>query len=134
MARTIYSEIHLHITWHTTNSAPIITGSIETQLHRWLRRRILQAPGVLLHAIGGTSDHVHLAVTVPPTLLVSEWIGALKGASAHYVNHTLANRKILEWQNGYGVVSFGTKAGWGLSPRFASTPSGNPPAAARETW
>jgi putative transposase len=75
MARTIYSEINLHITWHTKNSAPAITGSIETQLYRWLRGRILQAPGVLLHAIGGTGDHVHLAVTVPPALLVSEWIG-----------------------------------------------------------
>jgi hypothetical protein len=41
------------------------------------------------------------------------------------VNHTLANRKILEWQSGYGVVSFGTKARWGLSPRFARTPSRN---------
>jgi putative transposase len=65
---------------------------------------------VLLHAIGGTDDHVHLAVTVPPTLLVSEWIGEMKGASAHYVNRNLANRKVLEWQSGYGVVSFGTKA------------------------
>ena len=110
MARPIYSEIHLHITWHTKNSAPAISGSIEAGLYRWLRGRILQAPGVLLHAIGGTEDHVHVAVTVPPTLLVSEWIGELKGASAHYVNHSLANRKVLEWQSGYGVVSFGTKA------------------------
>jgi hypothetical protein len=36
MARTIYSEIHLHITWHTKNNAPVIIGSIETQLYRWL--------------------------------------------------------------------------------------------------
>ena len=82
MARTIYSEINLHITWHTKNSAPVITGPIETQLYRWLRGRISQAPGVVLHAIGGTDGHVPLAVTVPPTLLVSEWIGELKGASA----------------------------------------------------
>ena len=73
--RTIYSEINPHITWHTNNSAPVITNSIETQLYRWLRGRILQAPGVLLHAIGGTGGHVHLAVTVPPTLLVTEYIG-----------------------------------------------------------
>jgi hypothetical protein len=38
---------------------------------------------VLLHAIGGTGGHVHLPVTVSPTLLVSEWIGELKGAAAH---------------------------------------------------
>jgi hypothetical protein len=28
---------------------------------------------------------------------------------SHYVNHELANRKLLDWQRGYGVVSFGTK-------------------------
>ena len=103
MARNIYSEIHLHITWHTKNSTPTITESIEPRLHRCLQGRILQAPGVLLHAIGGTDDHIHIAVTVPPSLLVSDWIGELKGASAHYINHTVANRKILEWQSGYGV-------------------------------
>jgi putative transposase len=81
-----------------------------SQLDRWLRDRILQSPGVLLHAIGGTEDHIHFAVTVPPTLSVSEWIGELKGASAHYVNHSLVNHKALEWQTGYGVVSFGMKA------------------------
>jgi hypothetical protein len=42
--------------------------------------------------------------------LVSDWVGELKGASAHYVNHTLANRKVIEWQTGYGVISFGAKA------------------------
>jgi len=55
-------------------------------------------------------------MSVPPTLLVSEWIGELKGArelkgaSAHYANHSLANRDVSEWQSGNGVVSFGTKA------------------------
>jgi hypothetical protein len=46
---------------------------------------------------------------MPPTLLLSEWIGELKGASAHHINHRVANRKLLEWQAGYGIVSFGTK-------------------------
>lgn len=27
----------------------------------------------------------------------------------HYVNHELVSRKVLDWQTGYGVVSFGTK-------------------------
>jgi hypothetical protein len=47
---------------------------------------------------------------VAPTIPISEFIGQLKGASAHEVNHKLGNgRKVLEWQAGYGVVSFGTK-------------------------
>ena len=50
-----------------------------------------------------------MVVSVPPELTVSEWIGQMKGASAHYINNLIANRKVLEWQPGYGVVSFGTK-------------------------
>jgi putative transposase len=41
--------------------------------------------------------------------VIADWIGKLKGASSHHVNHELANRKLLDWQTGYGVVSFGTK-------------------------
>ena len=110
MPRPIYSEIHLHITWHTKDNAAVISGPIETELHRFLRNRVSQSPGVLLHAIGGTDDHLHLAVSAPPTLLVSDWVGELKGASAYYINHRVANQKLLAWQAGYGVVSFGTKA------------------------
>ena len=109
MARPIYAEINLHITWHTKGGARPLSGAIESQLHRYLRNRVMSSEGARFHAIGGTDDHVHLAVSVPPTLTISEWIGKLKGASAYYVNNEVATRKVLEWQSGYGVVSFGTK-------------------------
>jgi putative transposase len=58
----------------------------------------------------GPKNHVHVVITMAPTVLLNEFIGALKGSSAHEVNHKLgAGRKLLEWQAGYGVVSFGTK-------------------------
>ena len=69
----------------------------------------LKTKGVIFHEIGGTETHVHVAVSIPPTVVIAEWIGKLKGASSHYVNHELVNRKVLDWQTGYGVVSFGTK-------------------------
>ncbi len=109
MPRNVHSEIHLHVVWHTKENAPILVHAIESQVHRYIRLRAMQVEGVFVHAIGGTANHIHLAVTVPPTLNISEWIGELKGASAHFVNHEVCNRKTLEWQTGYGVVSFGTK-------------------------
>jgi REP element-mobilizing transposase RayT len=69
----------------------------------------LQSKGLIFHEIGGTETHVHIAVTIPPTLLISDWIGKIKGASSHYVNPELLNCKLLDCQTGYGVVSFGTK-------------------------
>jgi putative transposase len=110
MAKNYYSEIHLHIVWHTKISAPLLTPQIEPIAHRFLRERILETSGVKLHALGGTETHVHLAVTVPPTLTISEWIGQLKGASSHHVNQFIGMRsKVLQWQTGYGVVTFGTR-------------------------
>lgn len=109
MPRNCYHEIYLHITWHTKQNAPLLTGEVENRAHQYIVHRIAETPGAFVHEIGGTEDHIHAAVSVPPTLLISEWIGALKGASAHHLNHNLVNRPIFAWQAGYGVVTFGQK-------------------------
>jgi len=109
MTRKSYSEINLHITWHVKDDIPVLRDELETQVHRSLRGQCFEESGVFFHEIGGTDDHIHLVVRVPPTLLVSEWVGKLKGSSSHFINHHIANRKVLEWQAKYGVVSFGTR-------------------------
>ena len=109
MSLRAYSEINLHFTWHVKDDNPVLRNEIETQLHRFLRGKVMATPGAYYHEIGGTDDHVHLVVSVPPTIQPSEWIGQLKGASSHFINHRIANRSVLAWQTGYGVVSFGSK-------------------------
>ena len=109
MPRNVYSEINLHITWHTKNDTAVLIDSVETRTHHYLKHRALQTPGVTVYEVNGTADHVHMAVSVPPTVVISDWIGELKGATSHHINHEICNRKVLAWQDGYGVVSFGTK-------------------------
>jgi putative transposase len=110
MSGNYYSEINLHLTWHTKESLPLITERVEPILYRYLRQRKINTQGVCLHEIGGIETHIHIALTVPPTLLLSEFVGQLKGASSHEVNQQIGQRdKILQWQSGYGVVSFGTR-------------------------
>jgi putative transposase len=106
--RYIYSEINLHMTWHVKENLPVLSDKIEDRLQHYLKHYVIETRGVTFHEVGGTETHVHLAVSVPPTLLLSEWIGKLKGASSFYINQEIANRKVLDWQDGYGVVSFGT--------------------------
>ncbi len=109
MSKNYYSEINLHIVWHTKNSSPLLTRTIEPLAHRSLRKRIAETSGAIVRGIGGTETHVHVAVTIPPTLTISDWIGQLKGGTSHDVNQQSGrNHKVLEWQVGYGVVSFGT--------------------------
>jgi putative transposase len=108
MSRNYYSEIHLHVVWHAKQSDPMLTPEIERLVHRELRQKIVNWPGVFVHEINGTATHVHLVVSIAPTITISEFIGQLKGASSHAVNEQ-AGRKEIEWQTGYGVVSFGAK-------------------------
>jgi putative transposase len=110
MSRNYYSDINLHLTWHCRDSSPLLTPTVEPLAHRELRHKIVNTPGVFVHEIGGTETHVHIAVTIAPTLVISEFIGQLKGASSHEVNEQMKLRgKVLQWQSGYGVVSFGTR-------------------------
>ncbi|MEN6450986.1 MAG: IS200/IS605 family transposase [Thermoguttaceae bacterium] len=109
MSRNYYSEINLHLTWHTKGSLPLLTPRVEPLVHRYVKQKAVHVPGAFVHEIGGTETHVHVAVSVPPTLLISDFVGQLKGASSHDVNEQLGLQgKVLEWQAGYGVVSFGT--------------------------
>jgi putative transposase len=109
MARNYYSEINLHFVWHVKYGRPVLTPDVESLVHRALRRKIVDWPGAFVHEIGGTETHVHLAVTIAPTIMPSEMIGQLKGFCSHEVNQMLGAGKGIEWQTGYGVVSFGTR-------------------------
>jgi REP element-mobilizing transposase RayT len=110
MSRNYYSEINLHLVWHTKNSLPLLTSEVEHLAHRFLKKRIVETPGAFVHEIGGIESHVHLAVTIHPTLLISDFVGQLKGGSSHDVNQAIGKKqKVLEWQAGYGVVGFGAR-------------------------
>ncbi len=108
MSITVYTEINFHITWHTKLSLPMINAKIEERLYHYLTHKILETKGAVLHAIGGIETHVHIGVSLQPNILVSDWVGKLKGSSSHYINHEV-QPKALEWQRGYGIVTFGTK-------------------------
>ena len=110
MSHNYYGEINLHLTWHTKLSRPLLTSEFEPLAWAALRQKANDMGGVEVHEIGGTETHVHLAVSIEPTVLISESVGALKGYSAHEVNRRAGlKQKVLQWQTGYGVVSFGTK-------------------------
>ena len=103
MSIRLYSEINLHITWHTKNSLPMITAELQPTLYAFLKNKIVETNGAYFHAIGGIETHVHIACSVKPSIHLDEWVGQLKGGSSFEMG------KGIQWQAGYGIVSFGTK-------------------------
>src|SRR5258707_15748874 len=92
MSRNYYAEITLHLTWHTKDSSPLLIPKVEAAAHHALRGKCINTPGVFVHAVGGIETHVHLCVSVAPTITPSEFIGQPKGTSSHEVNQKLGKK------------------------------------------
>ena len=108
MASHVFHEIYLHFNWHTKNDVPLLTPTLEPLVHDFLHERCGKIRGVYFHSVGGTATHVHLAVNIEPSVGISDLVGELKGACSHEMNQQ-KRFKALEWQRGFGVVSFGKK-------------------------
>jgi putative transposase len=104
----IYHEIFLHLNWHTKGDMPLLTGQVELDACQAITRRCQDMKGVYLHKVGGTDDHVHLALSIEPFVDMSKMVGQIKGGSSHDLNEGHSH-KVLDWQRGYGIVSFGKK-------------------------
>ena len=103
-----YWKLYYHFIWGTKDRLPLILPAFESDLYRVITAKVKELEG-FVHAIGGTEDHVHLAVSAPPKLALSKLVGDTKGNSSHFVNHILKPDLEFRWQEEYAVLSFGEK-------------------------
>ena len=108
MSGKTYKSILYHIVFHTKNGEPYLQDSINEQVYHFIWNKVKELK-CYLHRIGGTQNHVHLLIYIPPKYTVSEIIGKIKGASSYFVNKELLGDDILYWQNGYGVFTVSNK-------------------------
>lgn len=109
-AHSIY-DLKYHIVWITKYRKPILRGAIGKRVRELIRQTCASLD---VYIVKGhiSKDHVHLLVSVPPKLSVSELVKRLKGRSS---------RKMLEeyselrqafwgrhmWARGYFAASTG---------------------------
>jgi putative transposase len=100
-------RLFYHLVWATQERKPLITPAHEQILYPHIKGKadFLECQ---LHAIGGIEDHIHLIVSIPPKLSISDFAKRIKGSSARYLNQELANDNYkFAWQHEYGVFSLG---------------------------
>jgi len=57
---------------------------------------------ILLLAAGGTANHLHLLISLPPTMTLAKAVQELKGNTSRWLNQ-MASR--FAWQEGYSAFS-----------------------------
>lgn len=103
-----YWKLYYHFVWGTKNRLALIDSSFEEELYKVIVAKVKDMESYL-HAIGGTNDHIHIAVSVPPKIALSKFIGDVKGNSSHFVNHVVKPGFEFYWQTEYGALSFGER-------------------------
>ena len=109
-SHTVY-DIKYHIVWITKYRKPILRGEIALRV-RDLIREICRAKDVEIIKGHVSKDHVHIFVSVPPHISVSQLVQAIKGKSSRKI---LMEYKRLSrafwgrhmWVRGYFVATSG---------------------------
>lgn len=103
MANT-YTCLNIHCVFSTKNREKLIDSKIMGRLWAYMGG-IARQNKVVAHAIGGTEDHVHLLISMPPTLSTSKALQLIKGGSSKWLNEEFSGKPHFAWQAGYAVFS-----------------------------
>jgi putative transposase len=101
-----YYKLFYHFVWATYGRYPLLVSATREAVYGTIINKAAKL-GAYVHALDGIEDHVHLVVTVPPTIALSHFIGQIKGALSRMANAmSKENHEQFAWQDEFGVLSF----------------------------
>ena len=96
-----YAQNVIHVVFSTKDRRKLMSADLRPRMWAYATG-ICNNLGILVHAVGGMEDHIHLLIQIPPTLAVAKAVLAIKSNSSRWANeegHKFA------WQQGYGAFS-----------------------------
>ena len=101
------SNVLIHLIWSTKDRHPYITDHLRPRLHAYIAD-IVRDHGSECPRVGGTADHVHVAVGLSRTQTMAALVNHVKSHSSRWCKDQGA-AKDFAWQHGYGAFSVGIK-------------------------
>jgi len=103
-----YWQLFYHLVWSTKNRDPLLTPQAEKHIYGFLTSKAVGLDGVV-DTVGGTVDHVHMVVAIPPAISVAQFVGRVKGVASARFNKSGISTGRFKWQAEYGAFSFDAK-------------------------
>jgi len=88
----------VHCVFSTENRANLIADP--ERLWQYIGG-IARKKNILLLAAGGTANHLHLLISLPPTITLAKAVQELKGNTSRWLNESSG----FAWQEGYSAFS-----------------------------
>ena len=101
-----YRALLYHIVFRTHKSQRTITEAYERDLYNYIYGYLVNK-GAKVYRIGGMPDHIHILVSIPPTVAIADLIRDMKRTSALYMESERQKFPYFEgWGKSYGIFSY----------------------------
>ena len=97
-----HTNLLSHVVFSTQGHLPLITSEIKAELFAYMGGLIKELKGKPV-IINGMSDHVHMLISLPPNVSVSEAMRFVKANSSRWVKERFGKK--FAWQKGFGAFS-----------------------------
>ncbi len=104
MANT-YTQIYIQIVFAVKGRQNLIAKENREELHKFITG-IVTNRGQKLFAVFAMPDHVHILVSIGPTILISDLVRDIKAGSSKFINDKKWINGKFNWQEGYGAFSY----------------------------
>jgi REP element-mobilizing transposase RayT len=101
MPHTCVSGLY-HIVFSTKGRANLIPADQRDSLWRYIGG-IARTNRMKAIAVGGTANHAHVLLDVPPTISIAKAVQLIKGGSSKWMHEETG--RAFQWQEGYGAFS-----------------------------
>jgi REP element-mobilizing transposase RayT len=105
-----YTALHYHVIFATKNREPCIGGDWRGDLHAYVGG-ILKGMEAHPLGVGGVADHVHVLVSMRPTVCLSDCVRELKKSATAWVRERYPQfQRRFQWQEGYSAFTVSASA------------------------
>jgi REP element-mobilizing transposase RayT len=99
-----YTQIIYHIVFTSKNREPVLIAENRAKLFRYIWGFIKNHKHHL-YRINGTDDHLHILMSLHPTVSLSDFIRQLKLSTSKWIKDNKIFPGFVYWQEGYGAFT-----------------------------
>ena len=100
-----YSQMYIQIVFTVKNRECLILKENREDLHKFITGIVTKRNQKLL-AIFAMPDHIHILVSIGPSISVSDLVRDIKAGSSKYISDNNWVKGKFSWQNGFGAFSY----------------------------
>ena len=100
-----YTQLYIQIVFAVKGRENLISKGNREELHKYITG-IVQNRDQKLLSIFCMPDHVHLLISIKPTISISDLVRDIKAGSSKFINDSKWIQGKFNWQEGFGAFSY----------------------------